>query len=397
MLFTAPLIPVFMMLIGKIADYVNKKQWKTLQQMNGHFLDVLRGMSTLRMFGWTKRQAEIVRNVNEAFRENTMSVLKVSFLSALVLELIATLSTALIAVSLGIRLLYGQMSFENAFFVLLMAPEYYQPIRQLGAKFHAAIGGKTAANSLYGYMKTATQEETSAKIHEAIDRQSPAPISLEASMDIRFEKVSFGYDEQSPVLKNFELKLSPGSITALVGPSGSGKSTVVALLMKLIEPDDGQIYVQGQRLSQLKRDEWSKHYAYVPQNPKLFKGTLMENLSLGNEAITGSEALEMLEEVGLSQVVSAWPLGLSTQLGEGQKLVSGGQKQLIALARALLKKAPLLILDEPTSALDPDTEARITAFLRKKQPEQAIVVIAHRQKTIQLADVICRLEMEGTR
>lgn len=403
MLVTVPFIPVFMILIGKMATNVNQQQWKKLQQMNGHFLDVLRGLPTLRLFGRIKRQAQIVAQVNEAFRDTTMKVLRVSFLSALVLELVATISTALVSVSLGIRLLYDRIDFYSAFFVLLMTPEYYQPIRQLGAKFHAAMGSRAAADGVYAYLNIegvksedgsfGASNLTSSNVESSNVSSSHLTVcDLESFDALSIANLSFSYDPQSLALNTLSMRIEKGMKVALVGPSGSGKSTFVGILLGFINEYEGTIMLGETSKQAMDLEVWNQYFAYVPQNPKLFKGSLRENLSLSSTEVNDDALMTMLHKIGLSEWFYSLPKGLETYIGEGGINLSGGQTQLIAIGRALLKGAPIFIMDEPTSAMDVQTEENINRVLDVELKEKTVIVIAHRLSTIARADRVFYLE-----
>lgn len=383
MLVTLPLIPVFMILIGKMAAFIQRKQWKSLQQMNGHFLDVLRGLTTLRMFGRIERQGEVMKEVHGRFRDRTLEVLRMGFLSALVLEWVATLSTAVIAVSLGIRLLYGQIDFHTAFLILLLTPEYYQPIRQLGAKYHIGQNAKAAADSIY---ETFEKPVTSW-------RADKAEYKMARHLKMEIENLTFSFDSASPVLTGVNLTIEPGELIALIGRSGSGKSTMAALLMDFIQ-GEGRIRVNGVDIRDIGSDQWTGHFAYVPQNPYLYRDSLWANLTMGAPGASQEQVQAVLRQLGLDGLLKELPEGFATMMGEGGRQLSGGQLQRIALARAILKDAPFLILDEPTSALDPETQARIHDVIGGFKGEKTILVIAHRLQTIRQADRIALL-VEG--
>jgi len=414
LLVTVPFIPVFMVLIGKMASNVNQEQWKKLQQMNGHFLDVLRGLPTLRLFGRVKRQAEIVAEVNETFRESTLKVLRISFLSALVLELVATLSTAVVSVSLGIRLIYGQMDFYSAFFILLMAPEYYQPIRQLGAKFHAAMGSRAAADTVFGYLDEENNcDECRNSADTSLNVQTDDPIinqtvdptvnqtinqTINPTVDhtepitLSVKSLSFAYNSHSQALNKVTMTVPSRNKIAMVGPSGGGKSTLVAILLGFIQDYTGTIHINEQSKDEFDTTSWSRLFAYVPQNPKLFKASLWDNLVFANPHIDAKKVQEVVEKLGLTAWISQLPKGYETYIGEGGVALSGGQTQLIAIARALIKNAPILLMDEPTSALDSQTEERIRFVLDEELKDKSVIIIAHRIPTIQSADCIYYLD-----
>lgn len=383
MLFTAPLIPIFMMLIGKMAQYFNKNQWKSLQKMSGHFLDVLKGLSTLRLFGKTKSQEGIIWKVSEGFRENTMGVLKISFLSALVLELVATISTALLSVTLGIRLLYGKIYFNEAFFILLLAPEYYQPLRQLGAKFHAAMGARAAGDSIFPIIEGNNSENVH-KVKRIVDKFE--------NIEIDIEKLTFSYDGVQNAIENMNISLRPNNKIAFIGPSGGGKSTLLAIIMGFIEDYQGSIKINNLDLKELDSESWTRNFAYVPQHPRMFKATILENLRIAKQAASLEEVIKVAEGLGIDNFVRALPEGYNTRVGEGGIALSGGQVQLIAIGRAYLKGASLIILDEPTSALDIDTENMVIEALEKLSKGKTTITIAHRIPTIINSDVIYVLE-----
>lgn len=382
MLVTVPLIPIFMILIGKMSESVNKKQWKALQFMNGYFLDILRGLTTLRYFGRLRKQGEMIGKINEAFRETTMSVLRISFRSALVLELVATLSTAVIAVSLGLRLIYGHMNFFDAFFILLMAPEFYQPIRQLGGKFHAAMGARSAADSVYTYL---------ARDEKRSDEGKVAFIKPD-QMNLEIRNLSFTYAGRQEVLHDLNLDIPTGKKIAFVGPSGGGKSTLIAIIMGFMDDYEGSLTINGKSVRDYPKDQWSKAYAYVPQSPKLFKTSLWENLTMARPEVTPLEVEEVIKKLGLDQLIQQLPEGYDTLIGEGGVAVSGGQAQMISIARALIKGAALVIMDEPTSALDTHTELRINDLLEGVLKDKTVIMIAHRIPTIMKSDLIYFLQ-----
>ncbi|MBC8061463.1 MAG: thiol reductant ABC exporter subunit CydD [Clostridiaceae bacterium] len=381
MLFTVPLIPIFMMLIGRLADKLNKKQWKSLQSMGGHFLDVLRGLPTLKLFGRSKRQAEIVEEISEDYRKATVKVLKVAFLSALVLELIATLSTALISVSLGIRLLYSMLNFKSAFFVLLLTPDYYQSMRQLGAKFHSAMSSVSIADDVYLIL--------SEKITEPL---SIAHKDVLKNIKISINNLGFSYVEDQSVLKNFSMEIPFGKRISLVGPSGSGKSTIISLIMGFINGYSGSIKVNDIELNEISKESWINSFAYVPQNPKIFKASVLENLAMARPNASYEEIINIAKLTGVNSFVEDLPQGYNSIIGDGGISLSGGEIQLISIARACLKDVEFVLLDEPTSALDPETERKVNAAIAILVGGKTSLTIAHRIPTIINSDKIYVLE-----
>jgi ATP-binding cassette subfamily C protein CydCD len=382
MLITAPLIPFFMIMIGKGAEIVTKRQYQTLSRLSAHFLDSLQGLTTLKLFGHSKAHARNIETVSNQFRDTTLSVLRITFLSALALELLATISTAVIAVEIGFRLLYARMEFLPAFFILVLAPEFYLPLRNLGARFHAGMAGTSAARRIYEILDTPVPEKRS----EA-DGTKP----VEEITSIHLEDVSYTYPGQSaPALKNINLQIKAGQHIALIGPSGAGKTTLANLVLGFIQPTSGKITINGD-LS-LSDCYLPDHIAWVPQRPHLFHDTIAENIRLGKPDATQEEIRDAAKAAHLHEAIEEMPDGYETVIGEEGARLSGGQAQRLALARAFLKNAPILILDEPTSSLDPETETLLEASTRRLMQGRTVLTIAHRLNTIFRADQIIVLE-----
>jgi ATP-binding cassette subfamily C protein CydD len=372
-LLTAPLIPFFMKLIGAIAGALNQKQWKSLSRMSAHFLDVLQGLPTLKIFGRSKEQIKTIARISNEFRFATMKVLKVAFLSALVLEIVATISIAIVAVEVGLRLLYGLMDFGNALFLLILAPEFYLPIRLLGTRYHAGLEGVAAAE----------------RIFEILETPSPAPVILKercpdlSRAAIRCQDVRYAYDDgKRPALNGISLEILPARKVALIGPSGAGKTTVSNLLLQFIYPDSGKISVNDDDLSNIDPDCWREQIAWVSQKPYLFHQSIGENIRLADSAVPMSRVIEAAKNANIHEFIESLPGGYDTIVGEQGARLSGGQAQRIALARAFLKDAPFLILDEPTANLDPRVEAQIRQSIEKLLAGRTVLLIAHRLNTV---------------
>ena len=402
MICTGPLIPFFMVMIGRMAKQAQNKQWKALQEINAYFLDILHGFTTLKIFGQSEKQGERVGEVSEMFRVRTMNVLRISFISAFVLEFMATISTAIVAVTLGLRLLYGHMGFEVAFLMLLLCPEYYQPIRTLGLKFHASLSGKTALTALTPIIESGKgiplekecgyKENSFEKLEIQIDNfvYEKEPLSDNEAEKRLHENQE---DSESPfALCNINIEVLKGEKVALTGVSGSGKTTLIAILMNLISNYQGSICVDSINIKALEEGEWNRYFAYVPQHPALFKESLYHNLTLGNVNAPLAFIHEIIEKVGLTSVVNRLPHGLETLLAEGGQFLSGGEIQLIAIARALIKNTPLIIMDEPTSALDAVTESKISTIIQHALKDKTVITIAHRLATLQSADRVLYLK-----
>lgn len=376
LLMTYPLIPFFMILIGKKADKLNKQQWERMQFLGGHFLDVLQGLTTLKVFGRAKEQVHVIGRLSGEFRDATLKVLRIAFLSALVLELIGTISTAMIAVYLGVSLVYGEVEFLPAFFILLLAPDFYAPLRQLGAAFHTGLSGKVSL--------TAVQEYLTSGIEVVRTGQETLKRPMQT---IEFRDVAYEYEEDHVGLETFTGVLKRGYSYMLVGESGAGKTTISNVLMQLLTPTKGQVTVDGYDLQTLDSQWYHEQIAYLSQTPYIMSGTLRENLQFGLEA--SDETLwKVLQQVQLADFVSALPLGLDTVIGEGGYGLSGGQRQRLALGRTLLRPAQILILDEVTAHLDVETENLIMQVLREYGQDKIVLYVGHRVQTMKYVDTL---------
>lgn len=394
LLLTAPLIPVFMVLIGNVANELTRRQWTSLSRMSAQFLDVLQGLTTLKILGRSREYSSVIAQVSDRFRQATMDVLRVAFLSAMVLEMVATISTAVVAVQIGLRLLYGQLVFEQALFVLILAPEFYLPLRLLGARFHKGMAGVAASQRIFEVLET-RPSSPSPSAHKGGDPALP-------HTSIRLSGVEYAYDDgQRPALQGFSLDIERGQKIALVGPSGAGKSTVAHLLLRFIEPDKGIIAIDGQTLQDLPPSAWRKQVAWVPQTPYLFHGTVGENIRLARPDASLEDIAWAARQAHAHTFVDALPRGYDSFIGERAVRLSGGEAQRIALARAFLKDAPLVILDEATANLDPEVEGLVQEAMARLLDHRTALLIAHRLSTVWRADRIIVMEQgrvveEGT-
>jgi ATP-binding cassette subfamily C protein CydD len=386
LLVTAPLIPFFMILIGKAAGGLARQQYGTLSRLSAHFLDVLQGLPTLKMFGRSRAQITVVGRISDQFRRATLDVLRVAFLSALVLEMLATLSTAIIAVEIGLRLLAGGLQFEQAFFVLVLAPEYYLPLRMLGTRFHAGVAGIGAAERIFEVLQTPLPIRP---FQRAVAPLPAPPIPIE----VRFENVRYSYPgADRPALDGVTFTLAAGKRTALVGPSGAGKSTVFQLLLGFLQPASGVILINGLPLQNVPTEAWRAHIAWVAQSPYLFNASVAENLRLAWPAATPDALENAARQANAHDFISSLPGDYATLIGERGARLSGGQAQRLALARAFLRPASLLLFDEATSNLDPENERFIADGLARLAQERTVLTIAHRLRTVIDADQIIVLD-----
>jgi ATP-binding cassette subfamily C protein CydD len=384
LLITAPIIPLLMFLIGSYAEQHMQRQWLALSRMSAHFLDVIQGLTTIKLFGREMAERERIARISEGFRTKTMQVLRIAFLSGGVLEFMTTAAIGLVAVTLGIRLLNRGISFEDAFLVLLLAPEFYRPLRDLGTHRHAGMEGKASAQRIAELLETPLPVQSVA----ATSEQRP-----EQSLTLTLTDLSYTYpDVAAPALQDVTLTLRSGTCTALVGRSGAGKSTLVNLLLRFLDAQGGSISVNGLPLTALPVEQWREYIALVPQRPYLFAGSVAANIRLARPAASFEEIERAAEQAGAMEFIQHLPQGFETEIGEQGGRLSAGQLQRLALARAFLKDAPLLILDEPTSHLDPESEALFRRSLERLLPGRTALIIAHRYNTIANADQVAVLD-----
>ncbi|MEU2052960.1 thiol reductant ABC exporter subunit CydD [Streptomyces bungoensis] len=375
---TLPLIPVFMMLIGWATQARMDRQWRLLSRLSGHFLDVVAGLPTLKVFGRAKAQAESIRRITGEYRQATMRTLRIAFLSSLALELLATLSVALVAVTIGMRLVHGDMDLYTGLVVLVLAPEAYLPLRQVGAQYHAAAEGLAAAEEIFAVLET------------------PAPVSGTARVPagpVAFEGVTVRYPGRSAdAVTDVSFTVEPGETVALVGPSGAGKSTLLDVLLGFVRPGAGRVRVGGADLAGADLEEWRSRIAWVPQRPHLYAGTIAENVRLARPGADDTAVRRALRDAGALEFVDALPEGAGTVLGEDGAGLSAGQRQRLALARAFLADRPVLLLDEPTAALDGATEAEVVAAVRRLAAGRTVLLVVHRPALLDVVDRVVRLE-----
>ncbi|MFM9445242.1 thiol reductant ABC exporter subunit CydD [Streptomyces acidiscabies] len=378
---TLPLIPVFMMLIGWVTQSRMDRQWRLLSRLSGHFLDVVAGLPTLKVFGRAKAQAESIRKITGEYRQATLKTLRIAFLSSFALELLSTISVALVAVTVGMRLVHGEMDLYIGLVILILAPEAYLPLRQVGTQYHAAVEGLAAAEEIFAVL------------------EEPVPVSGTAAVPqgaITFDGVTVRYPGRSvPAVENASLTVAPGETVALVGPSGAGKSTLLNVLLGFTRPTEGQVRIGGADLTGLDLAQWRSRIAWVPQRPHLYAATIAENVRLARPDADDTAVRRALADAGALEFVDALPAGPDTVLGEDGAGLSAGQRQRLALARAFLADRPVLLLDEPTAALDGATEAEVVTAVRRLAEGRTVLLVVHRPALLGVADRVVRLAEAG--
>ncbi|MFI1210097.1 thiol reductant ABC exporter subunit CydD [Streptomyces sp. NPDC020802] len=376
---TLPLIPIFMMLIGWVTQSQMDRQWRLLSRLSGHFLDVVAGLPTLKVFGRAKAQADSIRRITGEYRQATMRTLRIAFISSFALELLATISVALVAVTVGMRLVHGDMALYDGLVVLVLAPEAYLPLRQVGAQYHAAAEGLSAAEEIFAVLET------------------PVPASgagtVPSSGELSFEGVTVRYPgRSSDAVSDVSFEVRPGEAVALVGPSGVGKTTLLNVALGFVEPTAGRVRVGGVDLAEADMKEWRSRVAWVPQRPHLYAASIAENVRLARPEADDTAVRQALSDAGALEFVDALPDGVHTRLGEDGAGLSAGQRQRLALARAFLSDRPVLLLDEPTASLDGATEAEVVEAVRRLAVGRTALLVVHRPALLAVADRVVRWE-----
>jgi ATP-binding cassette subfamily C protein CydD len=382
---TLPLIPVFAVLVGLHTKAQTQRQWNLLARLGGHFLDVVEGLPTLKVFGRARAQADVIAAVTDEHRRVTMATLRVAFLSALVLELAATLATALVAVEVGLRLLAGHLSYQTALLVLLLTPEAYLPLRAVGLHFHASREGAAAAGRVLEILDQQPALADGVPLTAAGAGQPFAAAAAGPAHDpdlrrdpITFRGVSLRYPGRDrAALDAVDLTISPGDRIAVTGPSGAGKSSLLALLLRFAEPAGGRIEAGGTDLACVPARRWRQQIAWVPQQAYLFAGPVVENIALGRPGASRADVRAAARLAGAAGFIEALPDGYDTPVGERGARLSAGQRQQIALARAFLRDAPLLLLDEPTAHLDPVTAGDLAGTIAALMAGRTVILVSH--------------------
>jgi ATP-binding cassette, subfamily C, bacterial CydD len=377
-LVTLPLIPLFGILIGWHTRAQTQRQWRLLALLGGHFLDVVSGLPTLKLFGRAQAQAAVIEEVTGAHRKATMTTLRVAFLSALALELTAAVATALVAVEIGLRLLYGHVSYQTALLVLLLTPEAYLPLRNLGSQFHASTEGVTAARRAFEILDTPLPARPATPAAPAAPAAPGADVDLSRE-DLSLRAVTLSYPGRGrPALDEVSLTIRPGEQIILTGPNGAGKSSLLSLLLRFTTPVSGTITAGGADLAAIPVDRWRSQIAWVPQRPHLFTATVAENIALGQPDARREDVVAAAGLAGADDFIRQLDRGYDTVLAEAGRSLSAGQRQKLALARAFLRRAQVLLLDEPTAHLDPVSADRIMATLEGQLADRTVILVTHR-------------------
>ncbi|MGY0637905.1 MAG: thiol reductant ABC exporter subunit CydD [Paraglaciecola chathamensis] len=386
-LFTAPLIPFFMILVGHKAEQLNQARWQQLAVLGNYFFDRVRGLTQLKLFNATKRELTQIAKISDDFRHATLSVLKIAFLSSFALEFLATISVALVAVIIGFRLFFGTLDFATGFVVLLLAPEFYLPLRKLGNHYHARLKGISAAGDMLEILQAPESSSSEPK-----KTASSGFICLTNNPAITLKKLNFTYPDSNEGLHDVSLCLPATGMVAFVGASGAGKSTLFDCFLGFHPQVIPHVNVNNLPLSEDDIPSWQQGIAWIPQQPTLFYTTIKENILLAKPNATMEEVKRAAQQAGALDFIELLPTGFDTLLGEQGEGLSGGQKQRIALARAFLKQAPILMLDEPTAHLDSATEFSVQHAINEYAKSHLVLVIAHRLNTLKQASNIVLLD-----
>jgi thiol reductant ABC exporter CydD subunit len=397
---TLPLIPLFMALVGWYTDRQTKAKWESLSRLAGHFADVIAGLPTLKVFGRAKAQAASVRRVTEDYRKTSMVTLRVAFLSSMVLELLASLSVALVAVAIGLRLVYGDMTLQVGLAVLILAPEAYLPLRQLGTQFHAAADGVAATAKVLAVLETPVAPPGTRT-------------DLPAVPGLRLESVTVGTPGERGAVGPLTVRLPAGRITVIVGPSGIGKTTLLHLLAGMLGPDSGRVLVEGATgnrggsgpdggalvpdidLADIDPGAWRSRLSWAGQGAALQAGSIRDNLALGNDGVDDAALRAAMVWADADAFVDSMDQGWNSPLGEGGSGISQGQRQRLSLARALARPSSVLLLDEPTASLDAETERRVLDGIARGAVGRTVVLVTHRSAPLAIADQVIELDSDA--
>ena len=385
MVVTAPFIPLFMAIVGSKTKKKSEEQMEKLSAFSGRFLDVLQGLTTIKLFGRSEQQKILMQKSSLGFRDITMEVLKIAFVSTLMLEFISMLSIGLIALEVGLRLVvFKGITFYKAFLILVLAPEFYLSLKELGSAFHTGRGSMGAANKIFEEL--AVKEKMIGWGEGSLEHQNRPPA-------IELKGVGFRYGAEGFVLHDIDAVIPSFSQVAIVGRSGSGKTTLLHLIAGLIGQNEGEILIAGKAMSSYKESNWFNCLSYISQDPYLFSGTIAENISIGgNDVASRVQVEKAAEKAGIAEMIMQLENGYDTQVGEAGRGLSGGEKQRVAIARAFLKQPSIILFDEPTTGLDLQTERILQTSMKELALGSTVITVAHRLHTIKNADNILFLD-----
>ncbi|MER2036888.1 MAG: thiol reductant ABC exporter subunit CydD [Solibacillus sp.] len=379
MLITAPFVPITYIIVGMQTKKKSEEQLDALNRFSGKFLDLLQGIQTIRLFGQSKQQENILAESNEGFMSRTLSVLKIAFASTLFIELIATLGIGIVALEIGFQMIvFKTLTFAPAFFILTLAPEYYNSLKELGAAFHTGRGSLGAA---------ALIEEQLQEVKKPVQWGNQ---KLTNQPEITVDNASFKY-ANGPTIGPLSFTIHPGQTVAFIGQTGHGKTTILNLLSSLTELDKGELFLNNKLRNTYCADDWYAQTSYISQHPYIFSGTLRENICMGLE-VSDEEIFAALQKSYLLDWLTTLPEGLDTALGEGGLGLSGGEKQRVAIARAFLKNPSIVFFDEPTAGLDVVTERLLIKSIKTLRETATVIIAAHQYESIRFADVIYIVE-----
>ncbi|MBF0706094.1 thiol reductant ABC exporter subunit CydD [Alkalihalobacillus hwajinpoensis] len=378
---TLPILIGFLILLGLAAKKKADKQWTTHRILSNHFVDSLRGLETLKYLGLSGKHARSIKEVSEKYRKSTMSTLRVAFLSSFALDFFTMLGIATVAVFLGLRLVEGEISLMPALTILILSPEFFLPVRELGNDYHATLDGQEAGRRLLDMIQTPGFKEENGAIPHWSDKDL-----------LMIQDLSVDYGNERNALQNISFSVKGKQKIGIIGESGSGKSTLIDILGGFLEGSEGTIEINGQELTHLKHDEWQKQLFYIPQHPHLFHDTLANNIRFYNQDASLEAVERAADAAGLRKVLDHLPNGLNEKIGEGGRELSGGQAQRIALARAFLEDRSILLLDEPTAQLDVETEYEIKKKILPLLEDKLVFMATHRLHWMIEMDLILMLE-----
>ncbi|MBB1079889.1 thiol reductant ABC exporter subunit CydD [Limosilactobacillus sp. STM2_1] len=382
MLLVYPLIVLFMIILGYAAKAKADRQFAAFRVLSNHFIDSLRGIDTLKYFGLSKRYSQSIYRSSERFRKSTMSVIKVAMLSTFALDFFTTLAIAILAVFLGLRLIDGHLLLFPALAILILAPEYFLPIRNFASDYHATLNGKNSFHAVLRIINMSLPKRPAIKLHQWQDHDQ-----------LVFKDVKFAYPNEGSELTGLNLTISGNKKIGIIGMSGAGKTTLINLLSGFLAPTSGKINIQNQSVDSLNIKDWQKQILYIPQTPYIFADTLRNNIAFYTPGVSEEQIKEAVHVVGLDSLVAELPKGLSTMIGGGNRALSGGQAQRIALARAFLDPArKVMIFDEPTAHLDIETELELKKRMLPLMKDRLVFFATHRLHWMKQMDYIIVLK-----